>query len=94
MVYWFSTIAVTERWVETHLMDVVNRSKANQAIAAPDRCTDLRTGFVTQNTHVLMELMNICTRCLHMPGNSGAQSARAPQGLLLCRHRQGNTPGR
>jgi hypothetical protein len=26
---------VTERWVETHLMDVVNRGKAHQAIAAP-----------------------------------------------------------
>jgi hypothetical protein len=26
---------ITERWVETHLMDVVNRGKANQAIAAP-----------------------------------------------------------
>lgn len=26
---------VTERWVETHLMDVVNRGKANQAVAAP-----------------------------------------------------------
>ena len=26
---------VVERWVETHLMDVVNRGKANQAVAAP-----------------------------------------------------------
>lgn len=26
---------VTERWVETHLMDMVNRGKANQAIAGP-----------------------------------------------------------
>jgi hypothetical protein len=26
---------ITERWVETHLMDVVNRGKATQAIAAP-----------------------------------------------------------
>src|SRR3954447_9855910 len=26
---------ITERWVETHLMDVVNRGKVNQAIAAP-----------------------------------------------------------
>lgn len=26
---------ILERWVETHLMDVVNRGKANQAVAAP-----------------------------------------------------------
>src|SRR4029453_18601888 len=26
---------ITERWVETHLMDVVNRGKPNQAVAAP-----------------------------------------------------------
>ena len=63
---------ITKRWVETHLMDVVNRGKANQAIAAHAPCTDLRTGFVTQNTHVPTELMNICMRCSHMLGNSGA----------------------
>lgn len=36
---WFSGFQsyrdVLERWVETHLMDVVNRGKPNQAIAAP-----------------------------------------------------------
>jgi hypothetical protein len=36
---WFSGFKahrdVLERWVETHLMDVVNRGKANQAVAAP-----------------------------------------------------------
>lgn len=36
---WFSGFQdhreVTERWVETHLMDMVNRGKANQTIAAP-----------------------------------------------------------
>lgn len=36
---WFSGFNlhrdVLERWVETHLMDVVNRGKANQAVAAP-----------------------------------------------------------
>src|SRR3954453_9968345 len=36
---WFSGFQanrdVLERWVETHLMDVVNRGKANQAVAAP-----------------------------------------------------------
>jgi hypothetical protein len=36
---WFSGFAehreILERWVETHLMDVVNRGKANQAVAAP-----------------------------------------------------------
>ena len=36
---WFSGFQthrdILERWVETHLMDVVNRGKANQAIAAP-----------------------------------------------------------
>ena len=66
---------ITERWVETHLMDVVNRSKANQAIAAPRPLHGFTYRFRNPNTHVLMGLMNICTRCLHMPGNSGAQSA-------------------
>jgi hypothetical protein len=36
---WFSGFQghrdILERWVETHLMDVVNRGKANQAVAAP-----------------------------------------------------------
>lgn len=36
---WFTGFAqhreILERWVETHLMDVVNRGKPNQAIAAP-----------------------------------------------------------
>ncbi|MCB9694489.1 MAG: hypothetical protein H6736_21985 [Alphaproteobacteria bacterium] len=36
---WFTGFAqhreILERWVETHLMDVVNRGKANQAVAAP-----------------------------------------------------------
>jgi len=36
---WFSGFAahrdILERWVETHLMDVVNRGKANQAVASP-----------------------------------------------------------
>jgi hypothetical protein len=36
---WFSGFQlhreVLERWVETHLMDVVNRGKSNQAVAAP-----------------------------------------------------------
>jgi hypothetical protein len=36
---WFSGFAqhrgILERWVETHLMDVVNRGKFNQAVAAP-----------------------------------------------------------
>ncbi len=36
---WFTGFAqhreILERWVETHLMDVVNRGKSNQAVAAP-----------------------------------------------------------
>jgi len=36
---WFTGFApyreILERWVETHLMDVVNRGKADQAVAAP-----------------------------------------------------------
>ncbi len=36
---WFSGFSthrdILERWVETHLMDVVNRGKANQAVASP-----------------------------------------------------------
>jgi hypothetical protein len=36
---WFTGFAehreIIERWVETHLMDVVNRGKPNQAVAAP-----------------------------------------------------------
>lgn len=36
---WFAGFAtnrdILERWVETHLMDVVNRGKTNQAVAAP-----------------------------------------------------------
>lgn len=36
---WFTGFAqhreILERWVETHLMDVVSRGKANQAVAAP-----------------------------------------------------------
>ncbi|WP_291156685.1 methylation-associated defense system protein MAD7 [Gemmatimonas sp. UBA7669] len=36
---WFTGFAqhreILERWVETHLMDVVNRGKASQAVAAP-----------------------------------------------------------
>lgn len=36
---WFTGFAehrdILERWVETHLMDVVNRGKSSQAIAAP-----------------------------------------------------------
>ena len=36
---WFSGFwahrEILERWVETHLMDVVNRGKANQAVASP-----------------------------------------------------------
>lgn len=36
---WFTDFGrhrdILERWVETHLMDVVNRGKANQAVAAP-----------------------------------------------------------
>src|SRR5437870_6826195 len=36
---WFTGFSahrdILERWVETHLMDVVNRGKANQAVASP-----------------------------------------------------------